>query len=403
MSSLADRTIADHIRAVGRIDVVPSILNVACQATGLRFAAVARVTDSSWTACAVLDGIPFGMVPGGELRIETTFCKSIRATGEPVIIEHASEDPMFRHHPSPKMYGFESYISVPIHLPDGTFFGTLCALDIAPARLRTPQTEGMFGLFAQLIGFHLDAQDRLDRSEAALLDARQTSEFREQFIAVLGHDLRNPLAAVDAGAKLLMKAPLDERSATVVGLIRKSCTRMVGLVGNLLDFARGRLGGGLVLHRVAEDRLGACLEQVVEELRAAWPDRAIRTEFALDRPVFCDSDRVAQLFSNLLGNALAHGAADRPVEVGARTAANGAFELSVANGGEPIPAGKLDRLFQPFSRRDDGLPHAGLGLGLYIASEIARAHDGRIAVSSTPAETRFTFSMPGAGPAALPA
>jgi hypothetical protein len=389
----ATRSAADDVRAVGRIGVVPSILDVVCQVTGLRFAAVARVTEDNWTACAVRDGLDFGLGPGGELRIETTFCKDIRATGRPVVIEHAAQDAAYCGHPSPKMYGFESYVSVPIFRPDGSFFGTLCALDPLPAKVANPHTEAMFRLFAQLVGFHLDAQDRLERSEAALLDARQTAEVREQFIAVLGHDLRNPLAAVDAGAKLLLKAPLDDRSASVVGLIQRSCTRMAGLIGNLLDFARGRLGGGLVLNRVAESRLGESLDQVVAELRAAWPDRAIRMETALDRPVFCDRDRVAQLFSNLLANALTHGAAGGPVEVRARSD-DGGFELSVANPGEPIPPQTIDRLFQPFSRRADGMPNAGLGLGLYIASEIARAHDGTLSVSSTESETRFTFRMP---------
>ena len=214
---------------------------------------------------------------------------------------------------------------------------------------------------------------------------------------MLGHDLRNPLAAMDAGAKLLLKAPLDDRSASVVSLIQRSCTRIAGLIGNLLDFARGRLGGGLVLNRVAESRLGESLDQVVAELRAAWPDRAIRMETALDRPVFCDRDRVAQLFSNLLANALTHGAAGGPVEVRARSD-DGGFELSVANPGEPIPPQTIDRLFQPFSRRADGMPNAGLGLGLYIASEIARAHDGTLSVSSTESETRFTFRMPAHAP-----
>ena len=389
------RSAAEDIRAVGRIDVVPSILDVVCRVTGLRFAAVARVTETDWTACAVRDGLGLGLVPGGELRIETTFCQKIRASGDPVIIEHAAEDPVFCDHPSPKMYGFESYISVPIHRPDGAFFGTLCALDTSPARLRTPQTEAMFKLFAQLIGFHLDAQDRLERSEAALLDERRTAELREQFIAILGHDLRNPLAAVAAGARLLSRQPLDERSASFVATIQKSCARMAGLVGNLLDFARGRLGGGVPVERVPDGRrLAECLDHVVEELRAVWPERAIRMEAALDHPVLCDCERVGQLLSNLLANALTHGAPDGPIDVRARSGEGGSFELSVANPGGPIPADTMERLFKPFSRRADGRPHSGLGLGLYIASEVARAHGGAISVSSDERETRFTFRMP---------
>ncbi|MBD0272496.1 MAG: GAF domain-containing sensor histidine kinase [Acetobacteraceae bacterium] len=399
MSPSPARAAAEDVRAVGRIDVVPSILDVVCRVTGLRFAAVARVTEVDWTACAVRDGLGFGLEPGGELRIETTFCQKIRASGDPVIIEHATEDPVFCDHPSPKMYGFESYISVPIRRPDGTFFGTLCALDKSPARLKVPQTEAMFALFAQLIGFHLDAQDRLERSEAALLDERRTAELREQFIAILGHDLRNPLAAVAAGASLLSGRPLDERSSSLVASIQKSCARMAGLVGNLLDFARGRLGGGVPVERVADGRrLAECLGHVVEELRAVWPERAIRTEMTLEHPVFCDCERVGQLLSNLLANALTHGASDGPIGVRARSGEDGAFELSVANPGGPIPTETMERLFQPFSRRVDGRPHSGLGLGLYIASEIARAHGGEISVFSNERETRFTFAMPAPPP-----
>src|SRR6202012_1330280 len=110
------------------------------------------------------------------------------------------------HHP-PQTYGIQSYISVPIVLSDGSFFGTLCSIDPRPAKLDNPQVRGMFDLFAQLIAFHIDAQENLAASHAALLDAREAGELRDQFIAVLGHDLRNPLASVDAGARLLRRTP----------------------------------------------------------------------------------------------------------------------------------------------------------------------------------------------------
>ena len=106
---------------------------------------------------------------------------------------------VFCGHHTPAKYGFQSYISMPIILADGSFFGTLCAIDPRPARLNTPQTVGMFKLFAELIATHLDAANRLAASEARLLGERETSELREQFIAVLGHDLRNPLASIARG------------------------------------------------------------------------------------------------------------------------------------------------------------------------------------------------------------
>jgi signal transduction histidine kinase len=390
---LVDSTFAEDLAAVAQIDAVPKILEVVCRTTGMGFAAVARVTEDRWIACAVLDQIEFGLQPGGELQVRTTLCDEIRGSGQPVVIDHVAEDVDFCGHPTPKMYGFQSYISMPIFRSDGRFFGTLCAIDPRPARLKTPETVGMFRLFADLIAFHLDAQDRLKISEEALLDERQSAELREQFIAVLGHDLRNPLAAIDAGATVLGKMPLGEQAKPVVALIRRSAARMAGLIDNVLDFARGRLGGGLSLVQTVDSGLETVLEQVIAEMRTAWPDRDIHAEIVLSRPVVCDSARIAQLFSNLLGNALTHGDPAGPVRVQARSG-DGGFELAVANHGEPIPPETRARLFQPFSRASDRPGQQGLGLGLYIASEIARAHGGLLEVASSAEETRFTFRLP---------
>ena len=101
---------------------------------------------------------------------------------------------------------------MPIILADGSFFGTLCAIDPRPARLNTPQTVGMFKLFAELIATHLDAAHRVATSEARLLGERETSELREQFIAVLGHDLRNPLASIAAGTQLLHEGAAEREA-----------------------------------------------------------------------------------------------------------------------------------------------------------------------------------------------
>ena len=227
--------------------------------------------------------------PGGELKVETTICHEIRQNREPVVIDHVAEGRRFTagiH--TPAMYGFQSYISMPIVLPDGTFFGTLCAIDPRPARLNTPEILGMFRLFAELIAFHLDALERVAASEARLSNERQTSDLREQFIAVLGHDLRNPLSAIGASAELLQKAPLTEKASRMVALIRQSVSRMSALIDDVLDFARGRLGAGLALNSNADAPLTPVLEQIIAELRAAWPDRVIEEEFSIAEPVRCD-------------------------------------------------------------------------------------------------------------------
>jgi signal transduction histidine kinase len=386
------RTLPPDIAAIARIDAVETILEVVCRTTGMGFSAVARVTDDQWIACAVRDEIQFGLEAGGELQVETTICDDIRKSGTLVVIEHVTEDEEFCAHPTPKLYGFESYISMPIFRSDGRFFGTLCAIDPRPARLRTPEILGMFKLFADLIAFHLDALDRLVEGETALRDERETAELREQFIAILGHDLRNPLASISAGASTLLHMPIDDKSARIATRIQRSVERMSGLISDVMDFARGRLGGGFALARRERVRLHAALEQVIAELRSAWPDRVIESELALQTPVTCDDARVAQLFSNLLANALSHGDPGAPVRVYARSGHDG-FELTVVNHGEAIPPETLGHLFQPFSRASVRPDQEGLGLGLYIASEIARAHDGSLECLSTAEETRFTFRM----------
>jgi signal transduction histidine kinase len=386
---------ADEFRAVleaiGRIPAVPTILDVVCRTTGMGFAAVARVTEDRWIACNVKDDIAFGLQPGGELKIETTICNEIREHREPVIIENVAEDEAYCVHQTPAMYGFQSYISVPIVLPNGTFFGTLCAIDPRPRMLKTPEVIGMFRLFAELIAFHLDANTRLSVSEATLSREREVSELREQFIAMLGHDLRNPLMAISAGATMLARRP--KQAAEFVDEIQRSVARMAGLIDDMLDLARGRLGDGLALSRDSSESIEPALNQVIEELRRTNPDRAIEAAFHLEEPVSCDRARIAQLLSNLLGNAMTYGTPDEPIHVRA-IAKGGTFELSVANGGKPIPPAAMERLFQPFFRGTVRPSQEGLGLGLYIASEIARSHGGDIAVSSALEETRFTFYMP---------
>jgi sigma-B regulation protein RsbU (phosphoserine phosphatase) len=168
---------------------------------------------------------------------------------------------------------------------------------------------------------------------------------------------------------------------------------MSGLIDDVMDFARGRLGGGLTLTLEADEPLESTLAQVVQELQSTHSDCRIDLDLALEEPVRCDRSRIAQLLSNLLGNALTYGRPSDPVRISA-SAAGGAFRLAVANGGEPIPPETMQRLFQPFFRDAERRSGEGLGLGLYIAAEIARAHGGQLGVTSTPAETCFTLWMP---------
>ena len=381
------------IAAVQSIQAVPKMLNLICRTTGMRVAAVARVTEERWVACSVRDDIAFGLEPGGELKIENTICHEIKQSGKAVIIDHVAEDPVYCSHHVPLTYGLQSYISMPILLTDGTFFGTLCAIDPEPRVLNTPETIEMFEMFAGIIGYHLSTIDRMNIAETSLAEERRSSALREEFIAVLGHDLRNPLTGIHGGMQLLKKMKLDEKPARIVDMIYGSAERMARLIENVMDFARGRLGGGLSLNRDDLESVEPILRQVVEELLIGAPGRVVEAHFDIAGPVNCDRRRIAQLASNLLGNALLYGAPDRPVIFSAK-ARNGWFEIFVANAGDPIPAHVLKTIFEPFHRGELSHGREGLGLGLYISHEIATSHGGRLEVTSTAHETRFTFRMP---------
>ncbi|MBR0905539.1 GAF domain-containing sensor histidine kinase [Bradyrhizobium liaoningense] len=393
------------IDAIQRIGSVPKILDVVSRITGMGFVAIARVTSDQWVCCAVRDEINFGLEPGGELKVETTICKEIRGHGELVVFDDATDDLVFCNHPTPKMYGFRSYISAPIKTTDGSVWGTLCAIDPNPHELDKAEIVQTFTLFAELISAQLVLQGRFEVSqtqlgiseanrlsaEADLMDERKTSELREQFIGVLGHDLRNPLANIDAGMRFLLKNIGTDRAPEIITSVQKSVLRMAKLVDNVLDFARGRLGGGLTLQRDSSQPLKPTLEHVVSELQAAWPEAVIKTNFDIEDPVNCDRGKIGQLLSNLLGNAITYGDVGKPITVTAKTRGT-VFELSVTNIGAPISEKAMANLFMPYTRGDRP-SQQGLGLGLYIATQIARAHGGKLTVTSN-SETKFVFEMP---------
>ena len=403
---IRDPAIDRDVATVGRLPSVQRILDVVAEATGMRFTAVARVDDVSWTACAVHDEIDFGLKPGDQLELGTTICNQIRQHRKPVLFGHASADPEWSTHPARKMYGFESYISIPIFRADGAFFGTLCAIDPKPARLDDLALLRSLELYAQLVAAHLEAEERVADSDRELLAAHEVARLREQFIAVLGHDLGGPLHALRLGVDMLEDANLDPSAMrghlpAHLARMRRSAVRMQDLIQDLLDFARGRLGSGIPVSLRDEAALLAQLEQVLSEARTAHPERTIVWRNQLQAPVQADDRRVGQVLANLLGNALAHGDRDRQIEVLARSDTAG-FELSVRNYGPAIPPEVRARLFEPFWRASANHASAGLGLGLYICAEIARAHGGSVDVVSDDVQgTRFRFTIPPSVPASV--
>ena len=220
---------------------------------------------------------------------------------------------------------------------------------------------------------------------------------REHFLAILGHDLRNPLGAIVMGATLLtVSSDIGDRKVKVAARILNSANRMTRMVNDLLDLTRTRLGAGIPITPKRTDLAPLC-EQVLMELEAVYPESRVRIAFKGDVIGEWDSDRLTQVVSNLLANALQHSGTGSVVSV--VVDGNGAeVVLSVHNDGPCIPAPALTQIFEPMIRRtaaDGDRNVSGLGLGLFIAREIVTAHGGAIRVTSGDQEgTTFTVNLP---------
>lgn len=261
------------------------------------------------------------------------------------------------------------------------------------------KSDGSAGSFIRLTVFKASDrrryEDALKRSntslEASLEGAIQIGVLRDQLIGVLGHDLRNPLGSIIMGASALSSLSLSESEQKIIKIIQRSSARMSELIGNIMDFARTRLGEGIII-KSHPTQMEPVLQHVVDELRAIWPSRIITTDFFLQSEVDCDAPRIAQLASNLVANAIVHGSADAPVAVNS-SFINGVFKLEISNAGTPIATQHIESLFDPFTRESPTPSQHGLGLGLYIAAQISKAHGGRIDVKSTDELTSFTFIL----------
>lgn len=222
---------------------------------------------------------------------------------------------------------------------------------------------------------------------------------RDLFLGVLGHDLRNPLGAIIMGASMLASSEaIDDKNARIAARVLNSARRMERMVRDLLDLTRTRLGAGIPIVRAPVD-LGPICGQVMAELRGGHPDDSLVLETKGDLRGEWDGDRLAEVLSNVVGNAIEHGTKNGSVTVVAR-AHGDAVVVEIHNLGPPIPRNTLRTMFEPMVRHDrDGGRSANLGLGLYIADQVVRAHGGKITVTSSKATgTTFTIHLPRSAP-----
>jgi signal transduction histidine kinase len=228
---------------------------------------------------------------------------------------------------------------------------------------------------------------------------KKTDQYRDQIIGIVSHDLRNPLGAIVIGAAVLKKLEgLDAKSLKTLSRIESSAKRMDRIVGDLLDLTRTRFGTKIPIVRSPEDMDPIC-QMVIAELQGKYPEAIIEYTSSGDLRGEWDKDRVAQVLSNILGNALQHGESDKPIGVTAKNDGDDTV-LIVHNEGSYIPTNAIEAIFEPMFRhqKDPKKLSTGLGLGLYIARELVTSHGGKIDGVSDDSGTTFTVRLPRKAP-----
>ncbi|MGE0159515.1 MAG: PAS domain S-box protein [Gemmatimonadales bacterium] len=256
---------------------------------------------------------------------------------------------------------------------------------------RGERAERVFATIVDISGRKAAERER----ESRLAEAERALAFSERFVGILGHDLRNPLAAIVSSAEVLLLSDVSERLARPVQRIYGSAERMSRMIEQILDLTRARLGEGITIEPTPFD-LRDLTSQIVEELEGAAPQPMVFTAVADTRGVW-DRDRLGQVISNLVGNAAEHGDVTQPIRVELDGSRSDAIRLEVWNGGA-VPTEVLPTLFDPFRTAATGTTSnkaRGLGLGLFIVQQIAEAHGGTIEVrSSAEAGTTFAVTLP---------
>lgn len=423
MTQLEDNFVKD-IQDIRQIPIVANILDVICQTTGMGFSAIARVTEDRWITCSARDDIGFGLKPGDELEVKTTICDEIRQSHTPVIIDNVKEDPIFCTHHTPAMYGLQSYISIPIIKKDGSFFGTLCAIDPHPHIVSSPKIINMFYLFADLISFHLAAIESVRETEQQLVKEKAFNEVLEKkvnertqelaenntalekankelqsFTYISSHDLQEPLRKIQTIASLIADKEninLTDKGKDYFKRMQNAAHRMQLLINDLLAYSRT---GADDNSKFEMSDLYAVLEDVKNDLQEELQgkDIIISTGIIANAPII--PFQLRQLLYNLFSNSVKYASPNRPlvINISSEIAPAKDFNVNglspdinycrirVADNGIGFDQKYSEKIFELFKRLHDK-SYPGTGIGLAIVKKIAENHHGLVTATGTPGE-----------------
>ena len=404
---------------IENISIVPNLLNVICQTTGMGFAAIARVTEDRWITCSVQDNVLFGLKPGDELKIKTTICDEIRQNPKPVIIDNVSEDKDYHDHHTPAMYKLQSYISVPIMRQDGSFFGTLCAIDPKPNRLKEFKVREMFNLFAELISFHLSAIEQtlaskkvleekthlLEKTQVEKNEAeRLNSDFKKKLIEknlslekmnseleafnyISSHDLQEPLRKIQLFTDTIEREEVDnlsEKGKTAFHKIKTSAYRMQNLINDLLIYSKTKFDD----RKFEVKDLNNIARDVIEDLSDEFENKNVVFDIQELGKLSVIEFQFRQLLYNLISNSLKFASPDRNliITVSAEIT-NGQldklspftkyYKITISDNGIGFDQLYNERIFGLFQALHTK-PLKSTGIGLTIVKRIVENHNGFI-------------------------
>lgn len=407
---------------IQNISIIPNLLNVICQTTGMGFAAVARVTEDRWITCSVQDNVAFGLKPGDELEVKTTICDEIRQSCKAVIIDNVSQDDEFRNHHTPAIYGLQSYISVPIIRKDGSFFGTLCAIDPKPNELKTFKIREMFNLFSELISFHITSIEEANENkiilkeknnllEKTVVEKQEVEKIKtnieqtlieknislkkmnselEAFNYISSHDLQEPLRKIQLFTDIIERDEiqnLSDKGLNAFYKIRSSAFRMQNLINDLLIYSKTKFDE----RKFEVKDLTTIVNEVIEDLSEEIKNKKVNFEIKNLGTLSIIQFQFRQLLYNLISNSLKFSDPDKNLTISITgKIINGSelvsdnlsataryYNITVSDNGIGFDQTYSERIFGLFQALHTK-PLKSTGIGLTIVKRIVENHNGFI-------------------------
>lgn len=422
--------LAKDVEDIASLHVVPTMLSVLCQTTGLGFAAVARVTDDDWVLCSVYDTIDFGLKPLDQLDVKTTLCNELKVTAQPLVIDDVLTDSLYQNHITAKTYKFRAYVSVPIFRRDGRYFGSLFAIDRDPKKMNTEAVSGMLSLFAQLISVNLSTNEQIRLSEIqfnkdrAFINAlevkaeERTKELKqnndalvrsnkelEAFAYISSHDLQEPLRKIQTLTSMITEresANLSPTGLDYFSRIKNAASRMQALIKDLLTYSQAEMAE----RSFKKTDLAEIINQVREDLTEDITQRNAVIEVGPMCTLLLIPFQFRQLLQNLFTNSLkfAKEGVQPKITVSCVHITENKpgqplrvpyYEIEIKDNGIGFEQQYADKIFTLFQRLNDKKLYSGTGIGLAIVKKIVENHNGYITASGEPGEGAiFTIYLP---------